>query len=175
MLGAVHYFRKFLGIKSELVTQQVRVSEKQNQIKNEIYFYMVIKKKDYALYIYFNLLFQTTFILKRKWEPLLHKKNQKPRKLRAKHFVYDLVEDTLIKKSKQLEVVLTTFVEGVGDKGDIVSLKPQYAYNNLLLPGLAVYKTDENIKKYQKTEEDKRTILHSSPFAQRVCSIQFNT
>lgn len=78
------------------------------------------------------------------------------------------MEDTLVKKRQNLEVVLKEYVEGVGDKGDVVSLRPNEAYNNLLLPGLAVYKTPENIAKYTKTEQDKDEILHSSPYAQRV-------
>ncbi|XP_055906064.1 39S ribosomal protein L9, mitochondrial [Eupeodes corollae] len=117
---------------------------------------------------------RTTFILKRKYEPLLHKKNHQPRKLRAKHFIYDLVEDTTIKKQPNLEVVLKTFVEGVGDKGDVVSMRPTFVYNKLLLPGLAVYKNEENVKKYAKTEEDKTEVLHSSPFAQRTVNMLEN-
>lgn len=66
-----------------------------------------------------------------------------------------------------MEIILTAFVDGVGDRGDIVSLRPNRAYNEFLLPGLAVYKTDENLIKYLKTETDKDTIKHSSPYAQR--------
>lgn len=63
--------------------------------------------------------------------------------------------------------VLTTFVEGIGRKGDIVSVKPGVAYNKLLLPGFATYKTPENVEKYSRTQEDELE-KHSSPFAQRV-------
>lgn len=73
-------------------------------------------------------------------------------------------------KKKPLEVVLKTFVEGVGDKGDVVSLKPTFVYNKLLLPGLAVYKTEENIAKYAKKSTEKVELQHSSPYAQRVSS-----
>ena len=104
-------------------------------------------------------------MLKRRFPPNLYKKNQKPGKLRGRHFVYDLVEDTTIKKKPNLEVVLTAFVEGVGSKGDVVSLKPNEAYNKLLLPGLAVYKTPENVAKYAT---EKETEVHSSAYAQRV-------
>lgn len=114
---------------------------------------------------------RTTFILKRRYEPLLHKKGYNPKKLRAKHFIYDLVEDTTIKKKPNLEVVLKTFVEGVGDKGDVVSMRPTYVYNKLLLPGLAVYKTEENLKEYAKTDSEKKEVLHSSPFAQRTVNM----
>ncbi|XP_018785639.1 PREDICTED: 39S ribosomal protein L9, mitochondrial [Bactrocera latifrons] len=114
---------------------------------------------------------RTTFVLKRKYDPLLHKTNAKPRKLRAKHFIYELVEDTNVKRRPNLEVVLKTYVEGVGDKGDVVSVRPNFAYNKLLLPGLAVYKTAENVALYTKTEDEKKTVRHSSAFAQRTINI----
>ncbi|EDV94549.1 39S ribosomal protein L9, mitochondrial [Drosophila grimshawi] len=114
---------------------------------------------------------RTTFVLKRKYEPLLHKTNEKPRRMRAKHFIYELVEDTLVKKRPNMEVVLKTFVEGVGDKGDIVSMKPNFVYNKLLLPGLATYKTPESIAKYSKTEAEKSAVQHSSAYAQRTVNM----
>lgn len=114
---------------------------------------------------------QTTFVLKRRYEPHLHKTNTQPKKYRAKHFIYDLVEDTLVKKRENIEVVLTQFVEGVGDKGDIVSMKAHFVYNQLLLPGFAVYKTEENVAKYAKTEDEKNTVVHSSPYAQRTVNM----
>lgn len=56
--------------------------------------------------------FQNTFILKRKWQPPLHKKGGKPSKLRARHFVYDLVEDTNLSKQPDIKVILNQFVDG---------------------------------------------------------------
>ncbi|EDW81242.1 uncharacterized protein Dwil_GK11133 [Drosophila willistoni] len=132
------------------------------------------------LQVHFNLLksatslqqqVRTTFILKRKYDPLLHKTNENPRRMRAKNFIYELVEDTQVKKRPNMEVVLKTFVEGVGDKGDVVSLKPNFVYNKLLLPGLAAYKTPENIEKYAKTEAEKSTVQHSSAYAQRTVNM----
>lgn len=112
---------------------------------------------------------QNTFILKRKWPTGLHKKNGRQRSLRSRNFVYELVEDTTVKKKPNLEVVLTSFVDGIGKKGDVVSLKESVAYNKLLLPGLAVYKTPENIAKYANLKtETVEEVKHSSPHAQRV-------
>lgn len=91
--------------------------------------------------------------------------------MRAKNFIYELVEDTHVKKRPNMEVVLKTFVEGVGDKGDVVSMKPHFVYNKLLLPGLAAYKTPENIAKYAKTEEEKSAVKHSSAYAQRTVNM----
>lgn len=108
--------------------------------------------------------FQTTFILKRKWQEPLRKKGYGRRDLRAKNFVYDLVEDTLVKKQKNLSVTLTQYVESVGGQGEVISAKPNAAYNKLILPGYAKY-TDA-----QQTTEKKDIDYaeHSSPFAQRV-------
>ncbi|XP_055601432.1 39S ribosomal protein L9, mitochondrial-like [Uranotaenia lowii] len=113
---------------------------------------------------------RNTFILKRRTPPKLYKKNQKPEKLKGRHFVYELVEDTTIKKKPNLEVVLTAFVEGIGSKGDVVSLKPNEAYNKLLLPGLAVYKTPEAIAKYATEKDVQEEQLHSSAQAARTVS-----
>uniref|UniRef100_A0A1B0B503 Large ribosomal subunit protein bL9m n=1 Tax=Glossina palpalis gambiensis TaxID=67801 RepID=A0A1B0B503_9MUSC len=114
---------------------------------------------------------RTKYILKRKYEPPLHKINQKPRLMRGRHHIYELVEDTCVKKPKNIDVILKTFVEGVGDKGDVLSLKPTFAYNKLLLPGLAAYKTEENIAKYAKKIEEKVEAKHSSPYAQRTVNM----
>jgi large subunit ribosomal protein L9 len=99
----------------------------------------------------------------------LHKKNEKPRKLRGKHFNYVCVEDSNTKAKPNIEVVLKQFIEGVGKKGEVVQVRPNFAYNNLLLADLAVYATPENIEKYKpKQGEESEEEKHSSPFAQRV-------
>lgn len=105
--------------------------------------------------------------MKRKYPLGLHKKNQKPHVLKGRHYVYELVEDTNTRKRANLEVILTAYVDRVGDRGDVISLRPNIAYNNYLLPGLAVYKTEENLQKYARNKSDKETIKHSSPYAQR--------
>ncbi|GFY54839.1 39S ribosomal protein L9, mitochondrial [Trichonephila inaurata madagascariensis] len=93
--------------------------------------------------------FRTTFIVKRRLEPPVTKFNaRRQRILKAKHFIYDTVEDTDLTDPPDLHVVLTTFVEGIGDVGDVISLDPYYARDNLLLPHKAAYATPENIEKY---------------------------
>lgn len=100
----------------------------------------------------------------------LYKKNQSPTKLRGRHFNYDLIEDTNTVKKPNIEVILTSYIEGIGRKGEIVSVKPTVAYNKLLLPGLAAYVTPANIAKYatKNEAEVKNEEKHSSQFAQRV-------
>lgn len=83
-----------------------------------------------------------------------------------------MVEDSNTKKQPDVEVVLKQFVGGIGRKGEVVKLRPNYAYNHLLLPGLADYVTPENIEKYKpKLGEDNEEEKHSSQFAQRVSEL----
>ncbi|CAG9565477.1 unnamed protein product [Danaus chrysippus] len=118
-----------------------------------------------------NLLHQqtrNTFILKRRWPPPLHKQGGKPGKMKARHFVYDLIEDTSVSKKQDVQVILNQFVEGVGNAGDLLTLRPTIAYRDFLMPGLAVYASPENISKF-KVEENKPKVESefSSPYAQR--------
>lgn len=99
----------------------------------------------------------------------MHRKNQRHAKLRGRHFNYDLIEDTNVKKRESVEVLLTEYVEGVGRKGEVVTVTPHFAYNKLLLPGLATYVTEANVAKYAKiAEETPDDDKHSSQFANRV-------
>lgn len=82
--------------------------------------------------------------------------------------MYELVKDTTVEKQPNIDVVLVSYVDGIGNVGDRVSVKPTVAYNSLLLPGLAVYATPENVGKYANKGEIKEEEVHSSPFAQRV-------
>jgi large subunit ribosomal protein L9 len=102
------------------------------------------------------VLLQNTYVLKRKYEAPLYKKNHKPHYLKKKHFIYEVVEHVALKKRKPLDLILTKFVTGVGNIGTRVTMPPNRAYNKFLLPGLAVYATPENIEKYRKlaTEVD---------------------
>ncbi|CRK88334.1 CLUMA_CG002113, isoform A [Clunio marinus] len=114
---------------------------------------------------------RTTFILKRKYPMLLNKKNLPPRPLRARDYVYDLIEDTNVKKHPDVEVILTSYVSGIGKKGDIVKVSPSYAYNKLLLPGLAAYVTPQTVEKYVNLDDSVKEETYSSPFALRTMNM----
>lgn len=68
---------------------------------------------------------------------------------------------------------MTTFVDGYGKKGDVVSVKPRKGYNELLLPGLATYSTPENIEKYRPKEGEvvQEEEKHSSAHAERTVNV----
>lgn len=107
---------------------------------------------------------------------MLNKKNQEPKRLKAKHHIYDLVEDRNTKKKPEVNVILTTYVDGLGNKGDSVVVTSRFAYNKLLLPGLAVYDTPENKLKHQKIESANKAdeITYSSQFVLRTINVMQN-
>ncbi|XP_069672003.1 large ribosomal subunit protein bL9m [Periplaneta americana] len=119
--------------------------------------------------------YRTTFILKRRWPPGLYKKGQTTRKLKARHFVYDLVEDTNVRKKQELEVILTDYVAGLGNRGDRITAKQKFAYHELLLPGLAVYASPENIEKFSKIKDSTQKTKYSSPYVQKTMELLSNT
>lgn len=77
-----------------------------------------------------------------------------PKTLRSRHYVYELVKDTLTEKRIPLKLILISNVEGLGNKGEVVELKPAYGYNNLILTQKAVYASEENLKKYASLKDD---------------------
>ncbi|XP_075221619.1 mitochondrial ribosomal protein L9 [Lycorma delicatula] len=101
---------------------------------------------------------RTTFILKRKHTPRLLRKyvdqtKWKPFKKRER--VYQLVQDTDVLPEGNIDVILTSYIQGLGEKGDVVTVKRNYAYNQLLLPGLAEYATPE--AKEMASRKEKRS------------------
>lgn len=92
-----------------------------------------------------------TCIFSRKFPPPLYQKRQtgpfRPR-LEEEHYVYDLEENTYYTPAGNMEVILATDVEGLGFKGDIISVTKRLARNHMLPAGVAEYVTEENLKKY---------------------------
>jgi len=118
---------------------------------------------------------RTTYVLKRRFAPLLHKKGSAPKPLKGKHYVYDLIKDTSVERQPDVDVILTTNIEGLGNTGEKVSVKAKDAYNNLLLPGLAVYASNENIEKYKdlllNAEEKVKFSSVTAPLTMRSLSL----
>lgn len=69
----------------------------------------------YLFVSYCLIAFQTTFILKRRRRVHLVKshKSQRSRELKARHFLYDFVENVNVKKPDPIKLILKTTVEGV--------------------------------------------------------------
>lgn len=66
-----------------------------------------------------------------------------------------------------INVLLTTSVEGIGEKGDVVSMRPNAAYNKVLLPGFGTYSQI-------KADETKERLVSETFNAKRVSRLAFN-
>uniref|UniRef100_A0A023FRZ8 Large ribosomal subunit protein bL9m n=1 Tax=Amblyomma cajennense TaxID=34607 RepID=A0A023FRZ8_AMBCJ len=111
---------------------------------------------------------RTTKILRRVREPFPSKLWYKtPRPLKKENFIYDYVEVTEFKKKPNIDVILTQFVEGLGNKWDIVSVQQFYGLTELIVPGLAMYATPENLKlrEEMRVGKEDRGPVYSSRFS----------
>lgn len=110
--------------------------------------------------------------MKRKYPFGLHKKTGLAYGYKHPHrkFIYEVVQSPYDKELSPLDIILIDYVEGIGNKGDRMTLKHSLAYNKLLLPGLAVYASPENIAKYENFKTDDK-VKFSSPFVERTMNI----
>lgn len=81
------------------------------------------------------------------------------------------MKDTNTEKLPQIEVILKSYVEGLGNVGDKITVNSNYAYDKLLLRGLAVYATPDNIKKYETNSAKEKQ--YSSAYALYVSQLNF--
>uniref|UniRef100_A0A224Z387 Large ribosomal subunit protein bL9m n=1 Tax=Rhipicephalus zambeziensis TaxID=60191 RepID=A0A224Z387_9ACAR len=102
---------------------------------------------------------RTTTILRRVVPPLLSKTWYKqPRSLVKENYIYVYEEVTENKKKPNIDVILTQFVEGLGNKWDVVSMRPFYGLSHLIVPGLAMYATPENLKLRERMRVEKEDL-----------------
>lgn len=123
---------------------------------------------------------RTTFILRRKYPVPLVKKTvdtDKWKLKRRRDRTYEVEQYTEIIPEGEIKVILTAYVEGLGEKNDVVSVKRTYAYNKLLLLGLAEYATPEALENLEldksKTKESKKVEerLYSGIHVQRTMNV----
>lgn len=80
--------------------------------------------------------------------------------------MYEMVEYKGHSVQPDINVLLTSSVEGIGEKGEVVSMRPNMAYNKVLLPGFGTYsdiKADETKERLvSETFNAKRVRVHSS-------------
>lgn len=87
--------------------------------------------------------------------------------------VYEVVQDPYMKlmKQKDMQVILVQYVEGLGKAGDIVTVNPNFAYNNLLLPKLAIYASPENLANASLYKESQEDEVYSSKISKTLMRI----
>lgn len=83
--------------------------------------------------------------------------------------MYDFVDDTNTIRKPDINVILTDYVDGMGYRGDLITTRPNRAYGQLLLTGLAVYDTPENRKIYDT--EARLAEVRRSPFIERTINV----
>lgn len=78
------------------------------------------------------------------------------------------MNDENTNKKADIDVILTSYVEGLGQPGDQVSVRPYSGYEKVIVPGLAVYATPENIAKYAPLRDASQAVQHSSKYSLKV-------
>jgi len=111
---------------------------------------------------------RATHILRRTYGVDLYKRGNKPN-LTEKTFFYELVENTDRKPDAMIDVVLTSRVPGIGNKGDVISMKRTSAYYKLLLPGYADYATPELLEYSNNLKKDTALKEKEVSLSEEVC------
>ncbi|XP_042294794.1 39S ribosomal protein L9, mitochondrial [Sceloporus undulatus] len=94
-----------------------------------------------------------TVIVERWWKVPLSKVGRQPRIKHRRFRVYRLVEDTKHSPKEPLKLILTQTVEGVGNRGDVVSVDKSFGRNKLLAEDKAVYASPENLKIFEEEKQ----------------------
>jgi ribosomal protein L9 len=101
-----------------------------------------------------------TAIFKRMYPPRLYRKDAtgpfRP-KLKRREYVYILEENTNDKPAGDIELILATDIEGLGFKGDIVTVSKRLARNHMLPVGVAEYVCQENLEKYAQIRKERES------------------
>lgn len=94
----------------------------------------------------------------------MSRKGADPERLRAKNHVYEFVEDGNTNKKLPINIILRKYVKNIGYPGDVISLRPNYAYYHYIITGVGVYDNPENREKYVPIASE---VTKRSPFIQR--------
>lgn len=96
---------------------------------------------------------RTTVIVDRRYPPPLAPKGCLPF-MKQRHRVYKVVDRVHSKPTPDITCVLTDSVEGVGIRGDTVTVKRRLFRGRLYPAGLAVYASPENLDKFSGVDVD---------------------
>ncbi|ODM94907.1 39S ribosomal protein L9, mitochondrial [Orchesella cincta] len=104
---------------------------------------------------------RTTYVVKRR-NPVGLTKPHKMASLRARHFVYETVEDNMGRPQRLMKILLRKYVEDVGQAGEVVDIKEQTA-RLLIMTNKAAYATQENFDRFG--QDVKEQVTYSSKYA----------
>lgn len=105
--------------------------------------------------------YSTSYMVKRRYPISINKKGTTfPKKLRRRDFVYEIVAKPSLKDLPNINLILTKYAPGFGERGTFLTIDQITGYQKLLLPGFAVYASPDEIQKFSK--EGKSAQTHSS-------------
>jgi len=76
-------------------------------------------------------------------------------KLKRYDYTYIMEENTNRKPSGEMQVILATDIEGLGLKGDVVTVGKVLARTHMLSVGVAEYVNPDNLNKYEKIRKER--------------------
>lgn len=108
-----------------------------------------------------------TVIVERLVKPPMVKKGKdvRSRELKPIHYQYKIVDCVHTRKWGKMDVILTEYVEGVGHKGELISIDRHQAYYELFPLKQAVYPTEEYLNMYSTFKKDIEHKSKVSPYA----------
>uniref|UniRef100_A0A1B6BWP4 Large ribosomal subunit protein bL9m n=1 Tax=Clastoptera arizonana TaxID=38151 RepID=A0A1B6BWP4_9HEMI len=103
----------------------------------------------------FTVFSRNTYIFKRRHPPRSLKKGQTKYVLKQKSFIYDVVESESTREPEFIDIILTSYVKGLGLEGDVVSVEKIKAYTKYIAPGIAEFATPENLNRLKSSDANK--------------------
>ncbi|KAL8563893.1 hypothetical protein ACOMHN_049549 [Nucella lapillus] len=97
---------------------------------------------------------RTTVVMEQVYPPRLARKGDLP-KVKIRNRVLKMVDRAHDHKTPDITCILTDFVDGVGMRGDTVTVKRRLFRGRLLPAGLAVYASPENLEKFAREKQEK--------------------
>lgn len=115
--------------------------------------------------------FRTGVVLKRLYEPKLYEKSLTGyylTRLREESYAYELVYNTISKPAGDIDVILATDVDGLGFEGDVVTVPKKLARGHMLPTRVALYASEENLKKTTDMRERNKDRKRQTESAHRM-------
>ncbi|KAI0237956.1 39S ribosomal protein L9, mitochondrial [Lamellibrachia satsuma] len=109
---------------------------------------------------------RTAIIVRRMFPPRLYKKGV-PKTLKRREYIYSIEENTDLKPAGNMTVILVKDVEGVGLRGQVLTVTKKLARNVLIPTSAAIYASPENLMKNEEERKNIEDIPRQSIVAQK--------
>ncbi|ELT93206.1 hypothetical protein CAPTEDRAFT_228821 [Capitella teleta] len=114
---------------------------------------------------------RTAVVVSRQFPPKIYKKDLnfgpfRPN-LKKREWVYRFEKDTTSEPAGNMQLILTVDIEGIGFKGETVTVSKRVGRNYLLISGAAVYVTPENLAKWAEIRKNLPKTVTQSIWARK--------